>query len=295
MNDTQALRRQGLILVTVAVVAWSTAGFFVRLIGLDAWTILFWRGVFAGAIVAAIAWWQRGSPPWPIWARMGGPGWIVAAMSSLSMLAFVSSLRLTTVADVAVIYATVPLGAALLAWLVLGERISRSTLIASGVALAGVIIMVGAKGMSGSLAGDLLAGVMMVSMSVLIVTARRHQDIPMIEASSLSSLLTAIIAAPFADLLAPSPTLFAYLLIFAVVQMSLGLTLFSLGAKYVPVAQSALVSALEAPLAPLWVWLAFGELPGRATFVGGALVIGAVVGQIALERGRDLDPLPPPP
>src|SRR5262249_50319209 len=97
--DTPRLRRQGVMLFTIAHGASSTAGFFVRLIGLDSWTILFWRGIFAGVIVACVAWHQRRGPPWPIWARMGWPGWIVAAMSSLSMLAFVTSLSLTTVAD----------------------------------------------------------------------------------------------------------------------------------------------------------------------------------------------------
>lgn len=39
---------QGILLITLSAVAYSSAGFFTRLIHLDAWTMLFWRGLFAG-------------------------------------------------------------------------------------------------------------------------------------------------------------------------------------------------------------------------------------------------------
>jgi len=39
----------GLVLVTISAVAWSTAGFFTRLIALDSFTMLAWRGVFGSA------------------------------------------------------------------------------------------------------------------------------------------------------------------------------------------------------------------------------------------------------
>jgi drug/metabolite transporter (DMT)-like permease len=38
----------GTLILTASAVAYSTAGFFTRLIVVDAWTLLFWRGVFAG-------------------------------------------------------------------------------------------------------------------------------------------------------------------------------------------------------------------------------------------------------
>ena len=47
-----AEHRLGVALVTAAAVAWSLAGFFTRLIPLDAWTILFWRGVFGGFFIS---------------------------------------------------------------------------------------------------------------------------------------------------------------------------------------------------------------------------------------------------
>jgi len=54
MTDTASQRRTGIALVIAAAVAWSTAPFFTRLLPLDSWTILFWRGLFGGAAISVI-------------------------------------------------------------------------------------------------------------------------------------------------------------------------------------------------------------------------------------------------
>ena len=53
-------RGLGMALCAGAAAAYSTAGYFTRLIPLDVWTILFWRGLFAGGFVAACFLWQQG-------------------------------------------------------------------------------------------------------------------------------------------------------------------------------------------------------------------------------------------
>ncbi len=53
------------------------------------------------------------------------------------------------------------------------------------------------------------------------------------------------------------------------------------GAKRVPAAETALLGLLETPLAPVWAWLAFAEVPGTATLVGGAVILASVVAHTA--------------
>lgn len=67
---------------------------------------------------------------------------------------------------------------------------------------------------------------------------------------------------------------------FGCFQVSLGLTLFFLGSRLLPSGQAALISTLETPLMPFWVWLAFAEVPAIRVFIGGALVMGAVIADI---------------
>ena len=41
--------------------------------------------------------------------------------------------------------------------------------------------------------------------------------------------------------------------------------------------RSLLLSRLQTVLGPLWVWLAFGELPAATTLVGGSIVLASTV------------------
>ncbi len=76
----------------------------------------------------------------------------------------------------------------------------------------------------------------------------------------------------------------ADLALFGVTQFGLGLVLLTLGTRLVSATESALVNTLEVPLAALWVWLAFAELPTWSTLAGGAVVIAAVTAHVLLER-----------
>ena len=49
------------------------------------------------------------------------------------------------------------------------------------------------------------------------------------------------------------------------------------GARRVPAGQTALLSTLEAPLAPVLAWLVLSELPSMATVLGGSIILIAVV------------------
>jgi drug/metabolite transporter (DMT)-like permease len=80
----------------------------------------------------------------------------------------------------------------------------------------------------------------------------------------------------------PGAVQFVELGLLGVVNSAVGLSLFTLGSRMIPAVESALIGSLDAPLAPVWVWLAFGETPGTNTILGGILVFGAVMANVAL-------------
>ena len=265
----------GLLFVTVSAIAWSTAGLFTRLIALDSWTMLVWRGIFGAAGIMAVMWMMQGRQSLRGLLHMRTSGWLFVAVGSAGMILFITALRFTTVAHAAVIYATVPLIAACLGWLVMREKPSRSAVIASVAALVGVIVMVG-LGLEGGWLGNLLALGMALCMAALMIMARRFRDIPTMPAAGLSALLSAFLCWPLAQPLSVTGSDLVLLALFGVVNSALGMVFFALGARLLPVVQTALIGALDAPLAPLWVWLAFGETPSSATMVGGVIVFAAV-------------------
>jgi drug/metabolite transporter (DMT)-like permease len=273
----QGTELSGSLIVAISAVSFSTAGLFTRLIPTDVWTMLFWRGVFGGLVIAAfVVGRERGGMRDAI-ASIGSPGLLAAACSTLATICFISALRKTTVADVTVIYATAPLIAAGIAWLWTRERPGRATLAASGLALAGVAIMCRGALSSGQMLGDLLALIMTALLALMMVVIRKNRHVSMLPAASLSAFACAVLALPLAHPTNVTAADLGLLGLFGTTQFGLGLLLLTIGSRRIPAARASLLSNLELPFAPLWVWLAFSEWPSKPTLIGGGIVGVAVL------------------
>ncbi|HKU97739.1 MAG TPA: DMT family transporter [Vineibacter sp.] len=276
MTIQQNQARLGILLALASAIAFSTAGLFTRLITVDVWTILYWRGLFAGLFIGGCIIWQQRARTVAAIRAIGWIGFIPVVCTSLSTICFINALRLTDVADVMVIAATAPFVTAALAWLWTGERESRVTLGVSAVALAGVALMFDASLSRDHLIGNLLACAMTVLISIPKVVIRQRREISMLPAASLGAFGCALAALPAASPLAPGITDFAYLVLFGTAQFGLGLLLITIATRLISATRSALIESLDTPLAPLWVWLALGETPRLMACVGGAIVMLAV-------------------
>ena len=273
--------RRGIVLVVAAAIAWSTAPFFTRLLPFDSWTILFWRGLFGGALIAAILVLLQGWTGLRDFTRMGKSGWLVAALSTLGMVCFIPALQLTSTSNVAIIIATGPFVTAALAWIWLREIPRLRTTLASIVALCGIAIIVGGAHVGSDILGLALACLMTVAIAAMTVVVRQHKNTSMVAAASLSNILGSVVSIPFAQgIAAVSGHDLFVLAMFGFCQVALGLTLYMLGSRLLRSGQAALIATLETPLMPIWVWLAFQETPSPRALIGGALVIGAVIADV---------------
>jgi len=273
----QAIRSQyglGVMLVVVSAITFSTAGLFSKGVQAAPWDIIFWRGVFSAGFTALWVW-KRGQVR-DNFLNMGISGVAVAVVGALGTAAFIAAFKLTTIANVSLIYAAAPMLAALLAWIWIGEKASRTVIAGSLLALAGVTIIVSRSLGQINLRGDLLALGMALAMAVLMVIYRRFPSTPGAGPAALSSLLLVPIAFvlgnPFGIPISEILVLSAFGLIFAIASVTL-----AEGAKRVPSGQTALLSTLEVPLAPVLAFLVLSEVPHIRTIAGGALVLIAVL------------------
>src|SRR5262249_5797673 len=194
----QADRRTGMVLVVAAAIAWSTAPFFTRLLHFDSWTILFWRGLFGGGFIALFLIFTQGAAGARSLVVLKSNGWLVACLSTIGMVAFIPSLQLTSVANVAIIIAFQPFAAAAIAWAWLREAAAPRTLAASLVALAGIAIIVSGAAAVSDHRGIGLALLMVLSISTMTVVIRKHRDSSMVAAAAISNFLGSLICIPFA-------------------------------------------------------------------------------------------------
>jgi drug/metabolite transporter (DMT)-like permease len=269
-------QRRGQIYVALAAVAWSTAGVMQRQLTLDTPTQAAGRAVFAGlALLAYVAVVERGRFL-EAFRSIGLAGVAVALCVATASGSFIAALNHTTVARVLFILAIAPVLAALLARVTLGEPITRRTVQAMALALAGVTLMLGAPG-EGSLAGDGLAFLAALAFALMIVITRWRHDVSMAPATCLSQAILVAAFLPFASPGEIGGDDVFWLAALGIGQIGLGFALLTVGARLIPAAQVGLITLLEVVLGPLWVWLALDERPSTLTLVGGAIVIVAIV------------------
>jgi drug/metabolite transporter (DMT)-like permease len=274
--DGSRLRRRGQIYVALAAVAWSTAGVLQRQLTLDTSTQVLGRAVLAAAaLLAFVAVAERGRVL-QAFRDVGIAGVAVALCGATASASFIAALDHTSVARVLFILAVAPVLAALLARVTLGEPITRPSVIAMALALAGVTLMLGAPG-EGSLAGDGLSFLAALAFAAMIVITRWRHDVSMAPATCLSQVILVVAFLPFASPAEIGGGDVAWLAALGIGQIGLGFALLTVGARLIPAAQVGLITLLEVVLGPLWVWLALDERPSTPTLAGGAIVIAAIV------------------
>lgn len=267
----------GVTLLVASAVTFSSAGIFTKGVAAGAWEVIFWRGVFAG--VFTTGWIAKRGAVRREFLKMGKSGIAVAIVLALGTSAFIPAFKFTSIANVSLIYAVAPLIAAVMAWMLVKEPLTRRVLLGSLVALVGVLVIVSGSIGELHLRGDLLALFMTVCMAGVMVIYRMHPETPGAGPSVLQSLILIVPSLIFGTPFETAPSEIAILagfgLLFAIASVTL-----AEGAKRVPAGQTALLSALETPLAPVLAFLIFTEVPNQASFVGGAIVLVAVLASI---------------
>jgi drug/metabolite transporter (DMT)-like permease len=279
---------RGIALVGLATIAWASGGIFTRLLPYDMWTIIFWRGVFGTLFVGSYTLWRFGGGLPAAIRRMGPSGILITGCAVTGITIFVPAFQMTSVANAFTIYASVPFLTAAVAWLWLRERPSGLTMIASAIALVGIVVMLGPGG-HGPRLGDLFAGIATLSMAVMTVAIRRSRQVEMLPVACLSTIISALIALPLAQHLGDL-TQRDYVVAagFGLGPMTMGMMLYVIGSALIPATLSVLINTMEAPIGALWAWLVIAEVPPTATFIGGAIVLAAVFGRLLLERREEI-------
>lgn len=283
-------------LVALSALFWSFGGAIARFMEAgDVWTVVFWRSFWASAFLVAFMVWRDGvSGTLNMVRRMGLPGIVVGLCFATASTTFIVALQYTTVANIVLLQAGVPLLAALMGWALFGERVSGGTWAAIAAVVAGVVIMV-SDSFSGAVSpiGDGLAMLIAVAFATATVITRRYSHVRMTPATCLGTIIACLFAATQASTLATSGADAARLFVFGAVNLGLGLALFATGARLVPSAVAALLGTLETVLGPVWVWLIHGEVPSTRTIIGGGVIFAALLLHIGMEWRRQSRPQKP--
>ncbi len=285
----QPIERVGFLLVFLSALFWSFGGAIARFIDAgDSWTVVFWRSAWAAAFLFCFMLWRDGFRGMlQLFRGIGVPGFAVALCFATASTSFVVALAYTTVANILLMQAGVPLIAALIAWLLFRETVTPATWLAIGAVITGVAIMV-SESFTGDVSpqGDGLALLIAVLFSIATVITRRFAHVRMTPATCLGTSIAALFAAFQAETLLVTSRDMGFLFAFGALNLGLGLACFAFGARLIPAAFAALLGTLETVFGPVWVWLVHAEVPSARTIVGGTVVFGALLVHIGFELRR---------
>lgn len=279
-QDFSGKRHIGVMLILLSAFLFSPVGVFSKGVDADAWSIIFWRGVAAvpaGLVYLLVI--GRLGAEWCRLRRNARFGILVILLQTGGTAAFIPSFKLTSVANVALVWGTSPVVAALIARLFLRERVTVSFVVAVVLVILGNTIMLSASasGHGGaSLAGDALA----LLMTVLLVTAvfiyRRCPDLPSTAPTIGATVMLMALAATLADPLSIPPDEMMISAFGGITFVMACITMFE-GAKYLAPGETALLGVTEIPWAIILAVLLLAEYPSSQTLAGGAIIMAAVV------------------
>ena len=278
MADPHPSPRASLALLLTAALLWSLGGILAK----NHWieqiplasrgpVLACWRALFAAACLAPLVRWRRVR-----WR----PALLPMALSYAAMnLLYVSALTRTTAAAAIFLQYTATAWAALLGWLLLGERVRRGDLVALALAAAGIACIVTAEWSGANALGNWLGVASGAGYAGVIVGLRSLRDEDPFWLVLLNNLTAGLALLPWVlhmpvSLSAPQ---WGVIAAFGAVQLALPYVLFARALRGVSAHEAALLTISEAVLNPFWVWLFIGEIAPASTWIGGSLIIAGLV------------------
>lgn len=285
-------RRRGALMVLATGVVFSFGALFFRATdAVDAWQYLTFRGLGAVLAVSPVVLWNYRNDLSELVEQTQLRHLAAGVLLGGMMISFIVSLSYADAAFVLLFQALAPIGAALFSWLLLRERIERNAAVAALAALVGVVIMV-AAGLDSGIGWAVLV-VMVIPLafglySTLIRSSPTADPmVPVVVAALVTAATGAAISWAGPGLAVPTRDILIGLLAGSLL-IGLPLPLFNHAQKVVPAPDATLLLLSEVVLGPVWVWLAFDEVPSVSTMVGGGIIFAAVVWLTT--RSRDTVP-----
>ena len=207
----------------------------------------------------------------------GLPALLGGFVMSFSFISFVFAMMNTSVANVVFIISTQTMFLAVLGYFYLREKISLIGLLSIILAMTGITVMIGDSISSGTLFGNIVALVIPISFSILVMIVRKNSNLDLVPAIWYASILSFLYAAIMVESFNFSNNDIFMGFLLGVPQLALGFICITIGSRTTASATVGLLMLMETLCGPLWVWLFLNEIPPISVFIGGAVIISAII------------------
>ena len=268
----------GYILLLFGGFCLSWGGFIIRSFEeASIWQILFLRSFFFLLALIAFLFVTYKKNTLNIIKESGLPGLLGGFVLSFSFVAFVVAMSNTTVANVVFIISTQTMFLAIFGYFYLKEKVSLIGLISILLAMSGIIIMVGDSISGGSLFGNIVALAIPINFAILVMIIRKNTKVDMVPAIFYSGIFSLIYGFFLAESFEFTKHDLWMGFLLGVPQLAVSFICITIGSRTVESATVGILMLMETLCAPLWVWLFLNEIPPISVFIGGAVIISAII------------------
>ena len=196
---------------------------------------------------------------------------------SFSFIAFVFAMMNTSVANVVFIISTQTMFLALFGFIYLKEKVSIISFLSIILAMSGILVMIGDSISSGTLFGNIVALTIPISFSILIMIIRKNPKLDLIPAIWFASLFSVLYSFLMVDSFNFSNHDIFMGFLLGVPQLTFGFICITIGSRTTRAVTVGLLMLSETIFAPIWVWLFLNEIPPSSVFIGGTIIIFAII------------------
>jgi drug/metabolite transporter (DMT)-like permease len=271
-------RNLSFLFLTTACMGISFQGLIMRNINYaDAWQVLFFRALgFVFSITIILSFKYKSAIVVNI-KKIGLPGIFIGVLHSISNLLVVFSFSKTTIANTLFTLSSIPFITAILALIILKEKISLRTILIMLIAFIGIFIMI-KDGLetSGTHIGNLMALGSAICFSGFIIIMRKYNKVDMIPTSLISGIIIFVsFVVTQGNIDIPIQEILLSLFWGAALNGFMNIALI-FSTRFLYASEVTLFTLVEYSLGPLWVWIFLDEIITKMTLYGGLIVMLSV-------------------
>ena len=269
--------RLGLAYTLAGAALFVPDALLVRLIGANVMDVAIWRGMIGGSVtlVGTALFAPHLIPSWRV--LLSWPSLLLILAQGLGSFLYVMALGQTSVANTMLLYASAPFLSALLAFVLLRERIAPMTMLCMLAVFTGVGVIASGSLGGGHLWGDFIAFLNAASAAAYYVILRKTGAQSLIVSAGLGYFATALLAYPFAPHASFDIGQIGLVTISGAVVLAGGCALQMIGPRHLPAAEVSMITMLEIVASPLLVWAVLSEAPAPLTLIGGGVILAALI------------------
>jgi drug/metabolite transporter (DMT)-like permease len=268
---------------------WSSGGVLIKSVAWNPCAIAGMRGLFAGIAMMILL---RHVPVLLIRKADFGIDKKKTAISlgaslgySLTMIFFVTAVKLTTSANAILLQYTYPLYVIIFAPLVLGEKNEWIDYITIVGVLAGMVFFVFDGISAGNALGNMFAFASGIAFALTTILMRKQKDGNPADSFILANIITFVAMIPFyfgqsfSDI-----SSWVWLLTMSIFQIAMPAIFYSIGIVRVGAVSASILLILEPIMNPVWVGIFTDELPSVNAIIGGGIVLSFVLARTIVKQ-----------